>query len=127
MKDIDPALRIKASLKNGVEAKEGYDAFVIALKDLIETSISENPDDPQRGTYISEYLRDSVDAFNAFVIEDVIKRVIRNYLTEYNVDIDRIDVFPDEINNEYVVSIPVRESDVSEVSRNLKIVLEKYR
>jgi len=127
MKDIDPNLRLKASLKNGVEVKSGYDAFVLSLTDIIETSISENPEDPNRGTYIQEYLKENVNVFNAFVIEDIIKRVVRNYLNDYDVDVDKIVVFPDLINNEYVVSVPVRESDESDANRNLKIVLEINR
>lgn len=127
MFDIDPNLRLKSSLKNGTEIKSGYDAFVLSLTDIIETSISENPEDPNRGTYIQEYLKENVNSFNAFVIEDIVKRVVRNYLNDYDVDVDAINVYVDRINNEYVVVVPVKESDESDNNRNLKIVLEVNR
>jgi len=127
MKDIDPNLRRKASLKNGVAVRTGYDAFVLALEDLIETRPLENPDDPERGTYIQEYLKDSVNMFNSLIIEDQVKSVVENYLDDYDVDVASIEVRIDYSNNEYVVVIPVRESDISEDNRDLEIVLEIKR
>lgn len=127
MKDLDPNLRRKASLKNGVAIKTDYDAFVLALEDLIETRPLENPDDPERGTYIQEYLKDSVNMFNSLIIEDQVKSVVENYLDDYAVDVASIEVRIDYPNNEYVVVIPVKESDVSEDNRDLEIVLEIKR
>lgn len=127
MKDIDPNLRIRASLKNGVEEKTGVEAFIVALRDCIETSIGENPDDPERGTHIPEYLKESVSPFNSIVIEDIVKNVARNYMKDYDIDISRISVVPDQINNEYVVNVPIRENSMAERNRNLEIVLEIVR
>ena len=126
-KDIDPNLRMKSSLKNGVASKDGVDAFILALKDIIETYVSENPDDPNRGTYIPEYLRDNVSVFNALIIEDIIKRVVKTYLTEYTIKENEIHVRPDRTSSEYICTIPVYAGALTGTDRNLTIILEAKR
>jgi len=128
MKDIDPKLKIKASQKNIVSYRENIDAFILAFQDLIETKPSENPENPERGTFISEYLQDNIGMLNAIIIQDIIKRQIRNYLLDdWNIDEASVQVIPDIENGEYVVNVPVLESDGNSVNRVLEIVIEVLR
>ena len=106
---------------------EGYNAFKRALADIIETVPSENPENPNRGTYIREYLQDNVSLLNALVIEDIIKTSVRNYLDEYNIDIGAIRVVADRDNNEYVVVVNVEPSDSDGENKKLEIILEVTR
>lgn len=126
MKDINPRM-IPQGNKGIVPLIEGYNAFKRALADIIETVPSENPENPNRGTYIREYLQDNVSLLNALVIEDIIKTSVRNYLDEYNIDIGAIRVVADRDNNEYVVVVNVEPSDSDGENKKLEIILEVTR
>jgi len=128
MKDIDPYLRRKSSLKNSVAEKTGYEALKLALEDIIETEQGENPEDPDRGTNIvSDYLNGSVNSFNAMIIKDKIYYAIKNYLPEIEIDEDGIRVIPDYDSREYIVYLDVFERKQTEENKSVLITLQIIR
>ncbi len=128
MKDIDPNFRKLKSLDDAVRIKEGFDSFVLALKDVIETKPSECPDDPNRGTYVSNYLKDNVNVFNSIIIADLVREAVENYLTDdYDVDVDNIQIIRDIENNEYILSIDVADKKESQTAQTLQLSLKITR
>lgn len=128
MKDIDPFFRRKSSLKNSIAEKIGYDALVLALKDVLETEEGENPEDPDRGTNITtDYLSSAANIFDAMIIKDKIYYAIKNYLPFINIDEDGISVVTDFDNGEYVVYLDVSEGKTTESEKPLTFTLKIVR
>lgn len=128
IKDIDPNFMSKSTLDYGVAEKIGYDAFVIAFKNLIETEIGELPDQPEFGTNImTDYVFDNVNFLGAIAIKNKIEFVVKEYLKELNLLIEDIQLTPDFANNEYVVNITVKENEQTEENMNLAIPIKVKR
>ena len=123
-KDISLSLKVNP-LNSDLIAIKNENAIARSIRNLILTDNGEKFFNPNLGSGISNLLFEPITRLTASSIQSKIETTIRNY--EPRVKLNRVDVVPNEAQNEFKVSIRYNVIGIDARPQELTVALQSVR
>ena len=123
-KDISLSLKVNP-LNSGLIVIKNENAIARSIRNLILTDNGEKFFNPNLGSGISNLLFEPITRLTASSIQSKIETTIRNY--EPRVKLNRVDVVPNEAQNEFKVSIRYNVIGIDARPQELTVALQSVR
>ena len=123
-KDISLSLKVNP-LNSDLIVIKNETAIARSVRNLILTENGEKFFNPNLGSGVSALLFEPITKLTASSIQTQIERTIRNY--EPRVELDRVDVVPNEAQNEFNVSIRYNIVGIDARPQELTVALQSVR